>query len=226
MEVIMLSNNDKKHIIGIYDEMLEKYGYSSKSVGYPKVEPAFRYHILTSIAKFQDGETLLDLGCGFGDLYDFLLKYHPNVKYMGVDLNPELISMGKNVHPNADLRVGDILKDDFGVFDWVVGFGIFSYRWLETSTEDATKAIIQKMFQIAKKGVSVNFLSSYVDYMQPMAYHVSPEWAFSFAKTLSKRVTLRHDYMPYDFSLYIYKDEEINDKNIFTQAKANWEMLK
>lgn len=219
----MLSENDKKYIIGRYHKLLEKYGYSPKSIGWPKGDPEFRYHVLTSIAKFQDGETLLDLGCGFGDLYSFLKKYSPNVTYMGVDFNHELIEIGKKVYPNADLRVGDIMKDDFGVFDWVVGYGIFNNRLPETSNEDSIKVTIQKMFQIAKKGVSVNFLSSYVDYMNPMACHVSPEWAFSFAKTLTKRVTLRHDYMPYDFFLYIYKDE-INDGNVFREAKANWEM--
>jgi SAM-dependent methyltransferase len=221
----MLSENDKKYVIGRYHILLEKYGYSPKSIGLPKGDPAFRYHILTSIANFKDGETLLDLGCGFGDLYSFLKQYFPNVKYLGVDFNPELIEIGEKVYPDADLRVGDIMKDDFGIFDWVVGYGIFNNRLPETSNEDSIKMTIQKMFQIAKKGVSVNFLSSYVDFMNPLAYHVSPEWAFSFAKTLTKRVCLRHDYMPYDFFLYIYKDET-NDGNVFREAKANWEMMR
>lgn len=220
----MLSDNDKKYVIGRYHNLLKKYGYSPKSIGWPKGEPEFRYYILTSIAKFQNGETLLDLGCGFGDLYSFLKKYLPGVKYMGVDFNPELIKIGKNVFPDADLRVGDIIEEDFGIFDWVVGYGLFNNRLPEISNKDSIKVTVEKMFEIAKKGVSVNFLSSYVDYMVPKAYHVSPEWAFSFAKTLTKRVTLRHDYMPYDFFLYIYKDAEINDENVFKEAKANWEI--
>jgi ubiquinone/menaquinone biosynthesis C-methylase UbiE len=207
-----------------YHNLLEKYGYNPKSIGWPKGDPEFRYYILTSIANFKDGETLLDLGCGFGDLYSFLKLYSPHIKYMGVDFNHEFIEIGKKVYPNADLRVGDIMKDDYGVFDWVVGYGIFNSRLPETSNEVSIKETIQKMFKIAKKGVSVNFLSSYVDYMNPVTYHVSPEWAFSFAKTLTKRVVLRHDYMPYDFFLYIYKDDEINGENVFRQAKADWEI--
>jgi ubiquinone/menaquinone biosynthesis C-methylase UbiE len=221
----MLSENDKKFVMGRYRILLEKYGYSPKSIGWPKGDPEFRYHILTSLAVLQKGDTLLDLGCGFGDLFSFLNKYSPGVKYMGVDFNNELIEVGKNVYPDADLRVGDIMIDDFGTFDWVVAYGIFNNRLPETSNEDSIKKTVQKMFQIAKKGVSVNFLTSYVDYTNPMAYHVSPEWAFSFAKTLTKRVCLRHDYMPYDFFLYLYKDET-NDRNVFNEAKENWETLK
>jgi hypothetical protein len=219
----MLSENDKSYVIGRYHELIIKYGYSPKSVGWPKGDPDFRFHILTSIAEFKNGDTLLDLGCGFGDLYSFLKRYWPNVKYTGIDFNAELIKEGKKVYPNADLRVGDIIQEDFGVFDWVVGCGIFNSRLPETSNEYSIKSTVQKMFEIAQKGVSINFLSTYVDYTNSRAYHVSPEWAFSFAKTLTKRVSLRHDYMPYDFCVYLYKNAEINNENVFKRAKADWE---
>src|ERR1035437_9535727 len=46
----MLSENDKKYVIGRYHILLEKYGYNPKAIGWPKGDPSFRYHILTSIA--------------------------------------------------------------------------------------------------------------------------------------------------------------------------------
>ena len=49
----MLSEKDKKYVIGRYHNLLKKYGYSPKSIGWPKGEPEFRYYVLTSIANIR-----------------------------------------------------------------------------------------------------------------------------------------------------------------------------
>lgn len=49
-------------------------------------------------------------------------------------------------------------------------------------------------------------------------YYYSPEEIFGFCKDLTKRVALRHDYMPYEFTVYLYKQEEIDERNIFTEV--------
>lgn len=49
---------------------------------------------------------ILDLGCGYGALYDCLSQ--PNsVQYTGIDLSPELIEMAKLRYPLIDFRVMD-----------------------------------------------------------------------------------------------------------------------
>jgi len=74
------------------------------------------------------------------------------------------------------------------------------------------------MFEACNKGVAADFMSGYVDFKNKDAYYASPEEIFSFCKTLSRRVTLRHDYMPFEFCVYVYKnDNGINKKNIFTE---------
>ena len=49
-------------------------------------------------------------------------------------------------------------------------------------------------------------LSSHVNYQEEHLYYFSPERLFSFAKSLTRFVQVRHDYLPFDFTLYLYKE--------------------
>ena len=72
------------------------------------------------------------------------------------------------------------------------------------------------MFDLSKCGVAVDFMSNYVDFKNNIAYYASPEKIFKICKGLTKRVILRYDYMPYEFAIYMYKNDNINkDKNVF-----------
>lgn len=73
------------------------------------------------------GCKLLDGGCGYGAMIDSLKisgleeSIHPH--YVGVDISPDLIEIGKYRYPGWDLRVGD-LRDLSNFknkqFDWIV----------------------------------------------------------------------------------------------------------
>ena len=69
------------------------------------------------------------------------------------------------------------------------------------------------MLDISKKGVAMDFLSTYVDYKTKGTFHTSPEHIFKIAKKLSKRVAIRHDYLPFEFCVYLYKQDQI-DKDL------------
>jgi hypothetical protein len=74
--------------------------------------------------------------------------------------------------------------------------------------EGLMRAMLSKMFAAANKGVAVNFLSSYVNFERPHNYHHSPEAVFTYARNLTRWVTLRHDYPLWEFSIYLYKESQ------------------
>ena len=45
---------------------------------------------------------------------------------------------------------------------------------------------------------------------------------FKISKNLSKRVILRHDYMPFEFCVYIYKNDSISGSNVFKEFEHNF----
>jgi hypothetical protein len=152
-----------------------------------------------------------------------------SVKYTGYDISLKLIGIAKERHPEATFEVKDILEGSSNKkFDYVVSSGVLNTRL--SDNEEVLKRMIIECFELCNIGVAVNMMSNYVDYLAvnmmsnyvdyqgESLFYYSPEKVFTFCKTLTRRVTLRHDYMPYDFTVYFYKDDSINKRNIFIQA--------
>ena len=76
------------------------------------------------------------------------------------------------------------------------------------------------MFELCNKGVAIDFISTYVDFRNEKINYVKPEEIFSFCKTLSRCVLLRHDYMPFEFCIYIYKSDRIDERDVFTEFEG------
>jgi trans-aconitate methyltransferase len=207
-----MNDEDKRKLIESYNKSLETYGYDPRSLQV-KDRQELRYRILSEIGNLSDC-SILDVGCGFGDFGEFLVKRGMKVRYTGFDINPNLVRVGRQAHPNARLEVRDIETDKMDErFDWVFESGIFNNKI--SDNEAWVKNMLRKMFELCDKGVAANFMSSYVDFKMDYSHHASPEEIFSYCKTLSRRVLLRHDYMPFEFAVYVYKDDRISEDNVF-----------
>ena len=66
-----------------------------------------KYKLLAERADIQDGQTILDLGCGFGGLSKFLLNTYPNVRVVGI--NPSEVQIN---HINNELIGKDVTFDE------------------------------------------------------------------------------------------------------------------
>jgi len=202
-------------IIEHYSKLYKKFGESPKALGWIKGNQDVRFEIISQIGTMKN-TTVLDVGCGFGDFYEFLRDKKINCKYHGVDINNQFIEIAKKRNPKGKFELRDIQKNKFTEkFDWVIATGITNhatnYRHL--------KNILQEMFRICKKGVVMDFISNYVDYKDKDIFYTSPEKMFQTAKELTRRVTIRHDYMPFEFCLYLYKNDKKTTKNVFSDVR-------
>ncbi|MFC1525528.1 class I SAM-dependent methyltransferase [Candidatus Latescibacterota bacterium] len=209
---------DKEKIIERYEERLGRLGPVPESLGWLRGRQNFRFHFLRQIEDFALGDSVLDVGCGFGDCYAYLRSVGWNGEYCGVDIVPGLISEGCRKYPNLDLRVLDIQEESLGRrFDWVFCSGALTSR-IEGDTYEHFRGMIGKMFGAAAKGVAVNFLSPLVDFSHEVHFHPDFGEIAGIIAKLSKRFTLRHDYMPYEFTAYIYSDSGVNvEANVFSR---------
>ena len=166
-----------------------------------------RFQVLKDVG-IESGCSVLDIGCGFGDFYSYLKEQKIDVSYTGVDIAPVLIDGAKKQHPNLKFELRDFLKDKFSPqsFDYIVCSQVLNLSTPGVDNSELARLFLKEMHNIAKKGVACDFITSYVDFKEDYLYYHSPEQVFGFAKSVSKRVILRHDYPSYEFCIYLYPD--------------------
>ena len=210
---------DIQKIAALYGAEFEKYGYSLTSLMIPKGASDARFKTKFDIGRL-DNTRILDVGCGFGHMLDYLRAWDISARYTGIDIFPPFIEIAKQRHPGADFRVLNILdQHPEERWDWVFLVGAFNVAPEKINWWSYIQKMLQRMFDLCTQGIAIDFLSSYVDFQKEKAFHAHPEKVFSFAKTLTKRVSLRHDYMAYEFTVYLYKDQAVTNNNIFIDFK-------
>lgn len=149
--------------------------------------------------------SLLDVGCGFGDLRTFLLSRGLAPRYVGIDMAEAAIAEAtrRTSHGGFHLGSWDQLKDPLGYQDLIFASGLFGVRF--DGWEDYVVRTLDEMFARAHMAVVVNFLSNSAPVRDEHSMFVAPEWALTQALRLTKRVKLLHDYRDNDFTLCLEK---------------------
>src|SRR5262249_20276672 len=150
---------------------------------------------LAEFALRAPNSSVLDVGCGFCDLYEFLQQRGWTGSYTGIDLVPGLLSLARQRHPGLDVREMDITDKSASLdaYDFVVASGAFNATLPAGNNLAHIELALRRMYQCCRQAVCVDFLSSYVDFQKEGAFHTDPGWAISIAKRLTRRVSLRHD---------------------------------
>ena len=92
-----------------YQKAFAKYGVDPRALQYiSKKSAVVRYQQLIVDLNFE-GKTILDVGCGFGDIISYIEKTANNFKYVGVDVVPEFIKVCKKKFPNLSSYFAIIL---------------------------------------------------------------------------------------------------------------------
>lgn len=188
-----------------YDELVEKYGHDPRACDYGRPESqAIKFKVLGDVAELS-GKHLLDVGCGFADFADYLRDRYPGISYTGIDLSPRMIGEAQRLHPELVLRHGNFAQEiPAGEFDVVTANGIFYL--LGASAETHMRAMVSRMFQIARVAVAFNSLSSWAGDQEAGEFYADPLKTVEFCRTLTPCVVLRHDYHTRDFTVYLYHD--------------------
>jgi hypothetical protein len=66
---------------------------------------------------------------------------------------------------------------------------------------------LELAFEHTRVSVSVDMLSTYVDFSNPDLFYYSPEEIFRTARRISSRVLLRHDYRAFEFCIQLFHEE-------------------
>lgn len=199
IDVKLLKDTDSK-LKTRYSERFEKFGQDPRSLGWDtKSNQHVRYRTAVNSVDLS-GHSILDVGCGLADFYDYLEKNDvPIKKYTGMDIIPGFIESCANRHTSSDFMLGNLLIDgpQSNSFDTICMFGLLNFRFSEFDNEEFAKDMIEEAFKVSNKSVIVDMLSAHVDSSYPkedFVFYYDPAKMLEFALTLTPHVQLIHDY--------------------------------
>jgi SAM-dependent methyltransferase len=199
-----MERKDKELAIRRYTDRLDKLGTTVQALGWKDREQQYlRFEILADIGEL-DGKSVLDVGCGFGDLLGYLTEAGKRVEYTGIDINPDIVSEARKRYPGVRFECQDLTEQRVdGHFDYVIESGVFNHKL--SDNERFMRDMLSAMFDHCVSAVAANMMTSYVDYRDDHLFYYDPGEALGFAKELSRFTSIRHDYPLYEFTLFVYK---------------------
>ncbi|MGE5613346.1 MAG: class I SAM-dependent methyltransferase [Bacillota bacterium] len=117
-----------------------------------------RFDILLSRVSLE-GKKLLDVGCGMGNLYEYIKSKGINLKYTGVDILAKMIEKARAKRLDAEFINVDIFKNNIFAeksFDVIYASGIFNLD-LGNNREFLADAL-ELFFRLARETVVFNLL--------------------------------------------------------------------
>lgn len=208
-------NDVQEKLNNYFTEKLEQFGATAKGVDYNgETAQQIRFAELTKIVKDPaERFSVIDYGCGYGAMFDFLHARNWKFDYYGVDLIEKMVIAGRETHadfPNARFTT---VEKDVPTTDYLVAAGIFNIKldaaYLEW--QDHTVKTLHRMNELCAKGFSFNMLTKYSDpdrmAQRPDLFYGDPLFYFDLCKrNFSRNVALLHDYGLYDFTILVRKD--------------------
>jgi SAM-dependent methyltransferase len=194
-------HQDDERNISFFSELVRTNQISPFSLNWgSRASQEMRFAVLEEVGDLA-GASLLDVGCGLGDFYDWQRRAGLGVSYQGVDLTPEMIRVAKERFPGVDFRVGNVLEEEIGTFDYVIASGTFYLR--QNEPFEFMQYLIARLFASSRKGLAFNSLSAWCDGRDAGEFYADPAQTLDFCRTLTPWVALRHDYYPRDFTVYL-----------------------
>jgi len=202
-----MNKDDKTNITRRYVDRLKQHGPGIQALASGTTERrATRFGVLSSIGDLH-GASVLDLGCGLADFNAYLKERGIDVCYTGYDIIPEFIRLATDRYPDAHFELRDIQADGIPErFDYIVSSQTFNNRLVHEDNVQLMQDVMRLCYDACNKGVAIDMVTSYVDFRENHLFYYSPEDIFRYAKSLTKRVLLRHDYPQYEFAILLYKD--------------------
>ena len=210
-------------IVDLYTSEFRTHGDSPAAILSPKGRQHLRFRALDPL--LGSGRVrILDYGCGLAHLFGHLQAAGKNVDYHGVDIVPAFIKANRAKYRDARFDVIEPNREVIGEYDVVFASGVFNMR--SSTDESASRQYalerMAQLFKLAKDAFVCDFASSFVNYRQEEGQHFDcGDIARFCADQLTRRFVIRHDLLPYEFTLIAYRNSEITrPANVYTADAA------
>lgn len=202
----MMEFDDQIRIAAYYDRLVDRYGHDPRACDASgRASLKVRYRVLSEVMNLS-GKSVLEVGCGFGDLGAYLRQKYEGVQYTGVDISSRMIEEGQKANPGLLLYQANVLEmDPSQQFDVVLAQGIFYL--LGNNAEAKMHRLIEEIFSLARQAVAFSAISTWARQKDSTEFYADPIKLLDWCRRLTPWLVLRHDYHPGDVTMYLYKRE-------------------
>ena len=184
-----------------YKNAIKKHGISPQGVCWiDSARQQMRFDVLHSfLPKDLSSSSIVDAGCGFGDLYHFF-KNNQNLpqKYIGIDAVSEMCVLAKE-QTHQEIIKANILRAELPSADYYLCSGAMNIL-----TRFETTLFIRKCFEASKKGFIFNVL--YGNRESEIYNYLNKKALEDIAKELGvKEISFRDDYLENDITMGFFK---------------------
>jgi SAM-dependent methyltransferase len=202
------STVDLEYIRNRYQERIAGHGVTFDSMNSGSLDKQqIRHSVHASIIPLERGDVrVLDLGCGLGQFLSFLRVKGFQGVYTGIDIVPEYVEHCRREFPTDRFELRNVFAEGLAErYDFIVASQVFNARYPRGDNMETLKMFLALGMDHCGHGLSVDMLSSYVEFEKPDLYYFSPEVVFSHAKKLTRLVRLRHDYLAFEFAVQMFR---------------------
>jgi SAM-dependent methyltransferase len=205
-----MSEPDQKLLRSVeryYTRRLEEHGATPRGVDWNSPESqTLRFQQLAALWGGSTHIDVLDYGCGYGALVDFLDDSGVGFRYQGFDISDAMIREAQTRASATRRFTSDVSQ--LTASDYVVASGIFNVKLAtdEGAWTEYARQTIDTLAGLATRGFAFNALTAYsdADRRRDDLYYADPLFWFDYCKrTHSRFVTLVHDYPLYEFTLLV-----------------------
>lgn len=155
------------------------------------------------------GKHILDVGCGLGDLAEFLRVAGYTFEYTGVDILSAMVDRAAELHPEDRFVHADLFGDaptplTGETFDIVYTSGAMNLN-LGNNMAFVAHAL-PNLYAFAEEVLVANFLSTRQMDREETYYYYEPDEILALARSFCRRVDLIDDYLPNDFTILCRRD--------------------
>lgn len=196
--------DDDRESRRFYADLLAQHGAGPRATNWGSARGQHgRFEVLVREVDLAH-RSLLDVGCGTGELLAFLREHGVPVDYRGLDVVPEMVAHCRERYPDAHFETASVLElpahHPQGV-DVVFASGLFTERrregraWVESA--------IRTMAGIAREALVFNCLARTAEEDERQEFRLHAPDALALARTLSPEARIVDDYHPGDFTVIV-----------------------
>ncbi len=197
-----------------FNEKIETHGATPKGVDYNgAAAQEIRFEQLVRVIDPSAPFSVIDYGCGYGAMFEFLQTKNWSFEYFGYDMLEKMVIAGRAAHQDAKAVHFTHQLSELPTADYVLAGSIFNNKFGASNEEWQAMVLetLQQMNAKCTKGFAFDILTSYSDAdrvaQRPDLYFADPLVLFDFCKrNCSRNVALLHDYGLYDFTIIVRKD--------------------